>query len=474
MPSDESVKLSEYVYGHLTQLKEEYGHKSYDSLFRQLLRESDLLESGGRTVLSNPQGGFALSEPGTPYWLGTEADSDTSLGVPVEALDHNVAILGQTGRGKSTLSKLLFSQQIQRGEGGIYFDRSGQETLNILQSLPADREEDVIVINPSDDSSDTGFNLLKTYRNPGDPGYEREVEGITETVLTLLKTDSEVCQSRHLRNLFRDFPEQETTLSELYVALSSENIDTDTSADPSNPWLPAAERFYEKYSSDEIEPLLRRLQQQVEPLSLRETIHQPSRISLEEALRKQKIILVTNVHSSPTSREVCFALVERLRSILLSLSDDGSADESDVYRIFLDEVSLPDRATFGRWLATAERRNHSFVFCLQPATDIFFNNQNLLGDVGTVCVFNAGSDMRVISRVADTLGSAIDAETLASTKRYHFYLRSLHSSVASDEATKIQTVNGMSTLINSARTDSEVRELIASSNERYGSDSPSE
>lgn len=82
---------------------------------------------------------------------------------PEAALEHTI-ILGPTGSGKSTAMLNLILADINAGRSVLVLDPKADLVTNILERIPMDRADDVVVINPADDQP-VGFNPLSL---PGD------------------------------------------------------------------------------------------------------------------------------------------------------------------------------------------------------------------------------------------------------------------------------------------------------------------
>lgn len=83
--------------------------------------------------------------------------------LPEAALEHTI-ILGPTGSGKSTAMLNLILADINAGRSVLVLDPKADLVTNILERIPMDRADDVVVINPADDQP-VGFNPLSL---PGD------------------------------------------------------------------------------------------------------------------------------------------------------------------------------------------------------------------------------------------------------------------------------------------------------------------
>ncbi len=70
-------------------------------------------------------------------------------------------IVGKTGSGKSTLMQRMILQDIEHGEGVCVVDPHGDLIDEILQRIPAHRQDDVIVFDASDSEHPIGLNLLQ-------------------------------------------------------------------------------------------------------------------------------------------------------------------------------------------------------------------------------------------------------------------------------------------------------------------------
>ena len=80
-----------------------------------------------------------------------------------EQRTRHTHIIGASGTGKSTLLFNLISQDIQNGEGVAVLDPHGDLIDRILGIIPAERVNDVVLVDPSDESHSVGFNILSAH-----------------------------------------------------------------------------------------------------------------------------------------------------------------------------------------------------------------------------------------------------------------------------------------------------------------------
>ena len=118
-----------------------------------------------------------------------------------EERSRHLYILGATGTGKSTLLHNLIMQDIEGGEGACLIDPHGDEYQQVLQSIPAHRVKDVILIDPSDREYAVGLNLLDC----AGPHREMQVNFVINEVLAILDKlyDMKTCGGPMFEQYFR-------------------------------------------------------------------------------------------------------------------------------------------------------------------------------------------------------------------------------------------------------------------------------
>jgi len=97
-----------------------------------------------------------------PYCLGINEHRGTTLpvGIPIAQRLSHIHIMGATGTGKSTLLKSLIMQDIHAGVGLMCLDPHGDLIEDLLQHIPEDRIQDVVLIDPHDAEFPIALNIL--------------------------------------------------------------------------------------------------------------------------------------------------------------------------------------------------------------------------------------------------------------------------------------------------------------------------
>ena len=94
--------------------------------------------------------------------LGTNDHADKTIEVRLSAEQRtrHTHIIGASGTGKSTLLFNLIRQDIENGEGVAVLDPHGDLIDRILGIIPANRINDVVLVDPSDEQYSVGFKFF--------------------------------------------------------------------------------------------------------------------------------------------------------------------------------------------------------------------------------------------------------------------------------------------------------------------------
>ncbi|MFA5644646.1 MAG: type IV secretion system DNA-binding domain-containing protein [Patescibacteria group bacterium] len=141
---------------------------------------------------------------------------------------RHMYIVGKSGTGKSVLLNNLAIQDIQNGHGVCVMDPNGDLIEDILNRIPPERAEDVIVFSPADTKRPLGLNLLEY-----DPRYPEqktfvinEMIGIFDKLYDLKATGGPMFE-QYMRNallLIMDSPQTGSTLMEISKVLADEDF----------------------------------------------------------------------------------------------------------------------------------------------------------------------------------------------------------------------------------------------------------
>ncbi len=182
----------------------------------------DWLTSKTAAAPSNlPKEGVLL---GFNLFRGIKAD------VRIKKVDRrrHMYIIGKSGTGKSVLLNNLAIQDIQNGDGVCVMDPNGDLIEDILNRIPPERAEDVVIFSPSDTERPLGLNLLEyDERYPEQKTFViNEMIGIFDKLYDLKATGGPMFE-QYMRNallLIMDSPETGSTLMEISKVLADDDF----------------------------------------------------------------------------------------------------------------------------------------------------------------------------------------------------------------------------------------------------------
>ena len=116
------------------------------------------LDLGTSRLLPPPAG---LAQRGRPIGRATFPGANRQVALRTEDSLRHLHVIGPTGVGKSTLLANLILSDAAAGRAVIAIDPKGDLIADVLDRIPANREDDVIVFDPADDARPVGFNLLE-------------------------------------------------------------------------------------------------------------------------------------------------------------------------------------------------------------------------------------------------------------------------------------------------------------------------
>jgi len=95
--------------------------------------------------------------------IGETVFRDVKVRFGIKKADRrkHVYIIGKTGTGKSTLIKNMIIQDMRAGEGVAVLDPHGQLVDELLEFVPENRLEDVVIFNPADADYPVSLNMLE-------------------------------------------------------------------------------------------------------------------------------------------------------------------------------------------------------------------------------------------------------------------------------------------------------------------------
>jgi hypothetical protein len=135
---------------------------------------------------------------------------------PEDRLRH-FYIIGQTGTGKSGLMSGMMIRDMKLGHGCAYIDPHGSDAEKILQQVPPERVEDVVIFDPADLERPVGLNMLEFHSTAQKTLVTNEMLNIFDTLYNLKVTGGPMFEQymRYAIMLLTEDTESGSTLLEI-------------------------------------------------------------------------------------------------------------------------------------------------------------------------------------------------------------------------------------------------------------------
>jgi len=319
-------------------------------------------------------------------------------------------IVGKSGTGKSVLLANMALQDIQNGEGVGIIDPHGDLIQDILDRMPPERAEDVIVFSPSDLERPLALNLLDY-----DPRYPEqksfvinEMIGIFDKLYDLKATGGPMFE-QYMRNamlLVMDDPESGSTLMEIPKVLADEKfrrlkLNRCKNQTVVDFWRKEAEKAGGEAALANIVPYITsKLTAFISNDMMRPIIgQQKSAFNLREVMDSQKILLVNlpkGLVGEMNAYLLGMIIVGKILMSALSRTDMPSESRKDFY-LYIDEFQNFTTTSICQILSEARKYALNLVIAHQYIGQLS-KGQNteikdaVFGNVGTLVSFKVGSE----------------------------------------------------------------------------------
>ncbi len=243
---------------------------------RELLVPRHVPRQGGRRLL-----------------IGRDAGGERPVVLSVEASRLHMAVISPTGGGKSTLLMRCILDDLSNGYGGILLDPKNDLVSDLLDRVPPEQADRIVVLDPSAPGRVPGLDLLGS----GDPDVRTEV--VLSALRGIYRDAWGVRIDSHLRLGLRTLAElPNPVLSDWMRLYTDRELRSHAVARLRDPILRAQWRVYEDSLSEaeqfqHIAPALSRITSLLARPALRNIINQPEpKLSIPRLLAERKWLVV--------------------------------------------------------------------------------------------------------------------------------------------------------------------------------------
>ena len=330
------------------------------------------------------------------FELGIRPISEEIVGLTPEERNQGTYIIGTTGTGKSTLLRNMIFQDMHpaKKHGLCVLDPHGDLIDEILELVPNERAEDVVLLNPMDEEYPFGLNLLACNRENA-----TEVRWVISTVVETLRRQFSYSWGPRLQHVLTNALEtiiqfEGSTFIELNRLLSNKDFRTQVIANLDDPIL---KEFWSTFPEGNVRlefdmtaSVLNKIGPFVTDKMMRFIVGQSENtFDLKEIMKEGKILLVNL--SKGALGEVNSALLGSVLVNLVLISAlsrrSGLSDDRRPFHLYVDEFQNFATESFAILQSEARKYNVDVTVAHQYRDQLDDLSKGSTLNVGNLIVF---------------------------------------------------------------------------------------
>jgi type IV secretory pathway TraG/TraD family ATPase VirD4 len=341
---------------------------------------------------------------------------------------RHIYVVGKSGVGKSKFLELLIRQDIAYGYGVCLIDPHGDLIEAILDFIPQERVDDVVLIDPSDTDFPVSFNPLL---NVG-PELKHQV---TQGLLEVLEKQFGSNWTPRLEHVFRftclallDYPE--ATMRGMISMLTDRNyrqkvVDYIEDDMVKRFWAVEFADWSEKFDTEAIIPLVNKLSQFLSNPLLRNIFGQKeNKVNLEEIMNSKKILLINLAKGKLGEENSSFfgsMFITKLYQAGMARASMKEEERNDFY-LYVDEFHNLVTTTFENLFTESRKYGLCITVAHQYMAQLLEKVlATVLGNIGTIAVFRVGGDDA--SKLAAEMKPVFETEDMINLGIREFYIK---------------------------------------------------
>ncbi len=360
-----------------------------------------------------------------------------TFGIRKEDKFRHMYIVGKTGTGKSTFIANLIKSDMIAGNGLALLDPHGELVDTVLEHIPTNRINDVILFDVADSDFPIGFNLLQ-----GNTEEEKNLiaSGVVSTFKKLFDNSWGPRLEYILRNVaisLVDYPN--ATLMHILRVLTDKNFREEVISHIKDAvvlkfWTTEFNKRPEKQRDEAISPITNKVGQFLSSKLVRNIFGQPrTKLNLRKAMDEGKIILVNLSKGriwEDNANMIWSLLVTKFQIDAMSRADIPAHLRRDFY-LYIDEFQNFASESFATILSEARKYKLSLIVANQYTAQLDEKTKDaIFGNVGTTIAFTLGKDDADI--ITGQFKNMAGINDLISLPKYTAYTRLMIDGISSD------------------------------------------
>jgi hypothetical protein len=361
-------------------------------------------------------------------WLGESVFRGVKKQIHMKEKDRtrHFYIIGQTGTGKSELMKYMALQDIRNGEGIALIDPHGTDIADLLETMPPERKDDVILFNAADNERPLGINMLQAET-------EEEKHMIINAFIALLYKLYDPNRQgimgplleRAIRNvMLTAMADPTSTVVDVMRLLIDDDYYKkflDKIDDPmvKRYWLDEVANTSQNRKGETMGYFVSKFDRFITDNTMRGIIGQPtSSFNLDEVMSQKKILLIDLAKGKigeENSNFIGLLFVPRILAAAMKrhkLIEQGQQFPS--FYLYVDEFQNFATPDFETILSEARKYKLNLVIAHQFVDQLPEDIKDaIFGNVGTICAFRVGpEDAEFLEKQFEPAFTAQDINTL--------------------------------------------------------------
>lgn len=359
------------------------------------------------------------------------------FGIKREDKFRHMYIVGKTGTGKSTFIANLIKNDMLAGNGLALLDPHGELVDTVLEHIPTNRINDVILFDVSDSDFPIGFNLLQA--NTEDE-KNLVASGVVSTFYKIYGESRGPRLEYILRNVVLslvDYPN--ATLMHILRMLTDKNFREEVISHIKDSvilkfWQVEFNKRNDKQRDEAISPITNKVGQFLSAKLVRNIFGQPrTKLNLRKAMDEGKIILINlskGKIGEDNAKMIGSLLVTKFQIDAMSRADMAAHLRKDFY-LYIDEFQNFASKSFATILSEARKYKLSLIVANQYTSQLDEDTKNaIFGNVGTTIAFTLGKDDADI--ITGQFKNMAEVNDLISLPKYTAYTRLMIDGISSD------------------------------------------
>ena len=364
-------------------------------------------------------------------------DKVRRFGLKPDDRRRHIYAIGKTGMGKTNMLENMVISDMKSGRGLAVVDPHGDFVETVLDHVPADRVDDVVVFNPADRAYPIAFNIMEKVDRDAKPLVASGIVGVFEKIYGHSWGPRLEYILRNTILALLDYPD--STLLDVPRMLADDKFRKKAVEHIEDPvvrdyWTNEFANYTERQRVEAIAPIQNKVGQFLSSTTIRNVVGQKrSAINLRELMDNGKIVLFKlskGELGEDSSALLGAMLITKIQLAAMSRADIHESERRDFY-LYVDEFQNFATQSFASILSEARKYRLNLAMANQYVAQMPEEVRDaVFGNVGTLISFRVGAqDADWLVKEMEPVFTETDIVNL---DKFHIYLKMAIDGVTGD------------------------------------------